>query len=51
MRRFDLKVVVFFALLTVVLTVAVISFWRSNTPAFLPGWTPGLPGETNVDRR
>jgi PAS domain S-box-containing protein len=52
MRRFDLKIIVFFTLLTVVLTIGVIAFWEVTLrPPFFAWVDARYPGETNVDRR
>jgi PAS domain S-box-containing protein len=52
MRRFDLKVIGFFVLLTVVLTIGVIAFWeRTLRPPFFAWVDARYPGEENVQRR
>ena len=52
MRRFDLKIIVFFVLLTVVLTIGVIAFWEVTLrPPFFAWVDARYPGEVNVDRR
>ena len=52
MRRFDLKIIVFFTLLTVVLTIGVIAFWEVTLrPPFFAWVDARYPGEANVDRR
>jgi PAS domain S-box-containing protein len=52
MRRFDLKVIVFFVLLTVVLTIGVIAFWEATLrPPFFAWVDSRYPGDANVERR
>ena len=52
MRRFDLKIIVFFTLLTVVLTIGVIAFWEVTLrPPFFAWVDARYPGEANVQRR
>ena len=52
MRRFDLKVIVFFVALTVVLTIGVIAFWEATLrPPFFAWVDARYPGEANVERR
>jgi PAS domain S-box-containing protein len=52
MRRFDLKVIVFFVLLTVVLTVGVIAFWEATLrPPFFAWVDARYPGDINIQRR
>jgi PAS domain S-box-containing protein len=52
MRRFDLKIIVFFVLLTVVLTIGVIAFWEKTLrPPFFAWVDARYPGEANVQRR
>jgi PAS domain S-box-containing protein len=52
MRRFDLKVIVFFVLLTLVLTIGVIAFWEATLrPPFFAWVDARYPGEINVQRR
>lgn len=52
MRRFDLKVIVFFVLLTVVLTIGVIAFWEATLrPPFFAWVDARYPGEQNVQWR
>ena len=52
MRRFDLKVIAFFTVLTVVLTIGVIAFWEATLrPPFFAWVDARYPGEVNVDRR
>jgi PAS domain S-box-containing protein len=52
MRRFDLKVIVFFVGLTVILTFGVIAFWEATLrPPFFAWVDARYPGEVNVERR
>src|SRR6185503_5777920 len=52
MRRFDLKIIVFFVLLTVVLTIGVIALWEATLrPPFFAWVDARYPGEANVERR
>src|ERR1041384_1926447 len=52
MRRFDLKVIVFFVLLTVLLTVGVIALWEKTLrPPFFAWVDLNYPGDVNVERR
>ena len=52
MRRFDLKVIVFFVVLTVLLTIGVIAFWEATLrPPFFAWVDARYPGEANVERR
>ena len=52
MRRFDLKVIVFFVVLTVVLTIGVIALWEATLrPPFFAWVDARYPGEANVERR
>ena len=52
MRRFDLKVIGFFVLLTVVLTIGVIAFWEATLrPPFFAWVDARYPGDANVERR
>jgi len=52
MRRFDLKVIVFFVGLTVLLTIGVIAFWEATLrPPFFAWVDARYPGEANVQRR
>ena len=52
MRRFDLKVIVFFVGLTVVLTIGVIAFWEATLrPPFFAWVEARYPGDANVERR
>jgi PAS domain S-box-containing protein len=52
MRRFDLKVIVFFVLLTVALTIGVIALWEATLrPPFFAWVDARYPGEENVQRR
>ena len=52
MRRFDLKIIAFFTLLTVVLTIGVIAFWEVTLrPPFFAWVDARYPGEANVQRR
>ncbi len=51
-RRSDLKVVVFFVVLTVVLTVAVIAVWEKTLrPPFFAWVDENYPGDANTQRR
>jgi PAS domain S-box-containing protein len=51
-RRFDLKVIVFFVALTVVMTIGVIAFWEvTMRPPFF-GWVDRqYPGDVNAEKR
>jgi PAS domain S-box-containing protein len=52
MRRFDLKVIVFFVALTLLLTVGVIAFWEATLrPPFFAWVDTRYPGDANVERR
>jgi len=52
MRRFDFKVIVFFVVLTVLLTVGVIALWEMTLrPPFYAWVDAHYPGEANVQRR
>ncbi|HEX7334737.1 MAG TPA: ATP-binding protein [Pyrinomonadaceae bacterium] len=52
MRRFDFKVIVFFVLLTVLLTIGVIALWEVTLrPPFFAWVDARYPGEANVERR
>jgi len=52
MRRFDLKVIVFFVLLTVLLTVGVIALWEATLrPPFYAWVDARYPGDGNVEQR
>src|SRR6185503_4062481 len=52
MRRFDLKIIVFFVLLTLLLTIGVIVFWEKTLrPPFFAWVDARYPGEANVERR
>src|SRR5215216_6539270 len=52
MRRFDLKVIVFFVILTVLLTIGVIAFWEATLrPPFYAWVDARYPGDGNVERR
>ena len=52
MRRFDLKIIVFFVLLTLLLTIGVIVFWEKTLrPPFFAWVDARYPGEANVVRR
>ena len=52
MRRFDIKIIVFFAVLTVLLTIGVIAFWEVTLrPPFFEWVDRTYPGEANVQRR
>ena len=52
MRRFDFKVIAFFVLLTVALTIGVIALWEVTLrPPFFAWVDARYPGEANVERR
>ncbi|HEU4435063.1 MAG TPA: ATP-binding protein [Pyrinomonadaceae bacterium] len=52
MRRFDFKIIVFFVVFTVVLTIGVIAFWETALrPPFFAWVDARYPGEANVQRR
>lgn len=52
MRKFDFKVIAFFVLLTVLLTIGVIAFWEVTLrPPFFAWVDRRYPGEANVQRR
>jgi PAS domain S-box-containing protein len=52
MRRFDLKIIVFFVVLTVLLTVGVIAFWEKTLrPPFFAWVDARYPGDAYVERR
>ena len=52
MRRFDLKIIVFFVVLTLLLTIGVIAFWEKTLrPPFFAWVDARYPGEANVQRR
>jgi len=52
MRRFDLKIIVFFVVLTLLLTIGVIAFWEKTLrPPFFAWVDEHYPGEANVQRR
>ena len=52
MRRFDLKIIVFFVILTVVLTVGVIAFWEATLrPPFFDWVDARYPGDINTQLR
>jgi len=51
-RRSDLKVVIFFVVLTLLLTITVIAFWEATLrPPFFAWVDARYPGEANVERR
>lgn len=51
-RRFDLKVIVFFVGLTVLMTIGVIAFWEvTMRPPFFAWVDRRYPGEINVEKR
>ena len=51
-RRFDLKIIVFFAVLTVLLTVGVIALWEVTLrPPFFAWVDARYPGDANVEWR
>jgi PAS domain S-box-containing protein len=52
MRRFDFKIIVFFVILTVLLTIGVIGFWEATLrPPFYAWVDARYPGDSNVERR
>jgi PAS domain S-box-containing protein len=52
MRRFDLKIIVFFVVLTLLLTIGVIAFWEKTLrPPFFAWVDARYPGDANVERR
>lgn len=52
MKKFDLKIILFFVLLTLVLTIGVIAFWEVTLrPPFFAWVDRNYPGEINVQRR
>jgi PAS domain S-box-containing protein len=52
MRRFDLKIIVFFVVLTLLLTIGVIAFWEKTLrPPFFAWVDARYAGEANVERR
>jgi PAS domain S-box-containing protein len=52
MRRFDFKVIAFFVIFTVVLTVGVIALWEATLrPPFFAWVDARYPGEVNTQRR
>ena len=52
MKRFDYKVIAFFIVLTVTLTIGVIAFWEAVLrPPFFAWVDARYPGEANVERR
>lgn len=52
MRRFDFKIIVFFVILTVLLTVGVIALWEKTLrPPFFAWVDAHYPGDENVQRR
>ncbi len=51
-RRFDLKIIVFFAVLTLLLTIGVILFWEKTLrPPFFAWVDARYPGDANAERR
>ena len=51
-KRFDLKVIVFFVALTVIMTVGVISLWEITLrPPFFAWVDSRYPGDVNVEKR
>lgn len=51
-RRFELKVIVFFVALTVVVTIGVIAFWEAAMrPPFYAWVDRQYPGDVNADKR
>ena len=51
-RRFDLKIIVFFAVLTLLLTIGVIAFWEGTLrPPFYAWVDARYPGDANAERR
>jgi len=52
MRRFDLKIIVFFVLLTIILTVGVIGLWEKTLrPPFFAWVDARYPGDANTQLR
>ena len=52
MRRFDLKIIVFFVVLTLLLTIGVIIFWEKTLrPPFFAWVDARYPGQANEQRR
>ncbi len=52
MRRFDLKVIVFFVTLTLLLTIGVIAFWEATLrPPFFAWVDARYPGDSNAEWR
>ncbi|HKP84091.1 MAG TPA: ATP-binding protein [Pyrinomonadaceae bacterium] len=52
MRRFDLKIIIFFVLLTVILTIGVIGLWEKTLrPPFFAWVDARYPGDANTDLR
>ena len=52
MKRFDFKVIAFFVVFTIVLTIGVIAFWEVTLrPPFFAWVDKRYPGEANVQRR
>src|SRR6185369_7638992 len=52
MRRFDFKIIAFFVIFTVVLTVGVIALWEVTLrPPFFAWVDARYPGEVNTQRR
>jgi len=52
MRRFDLKIIVFFVLLTVLLTIGVIGLWEKTLrPPFFAWVDARYPGDANTELR
>jgi PAS domain S-box-containing protein len=52
MKRFDLKIIVFFVILTLVLTIGVIAFWEKTLrPPFFDWVDARYPGDANAERR
>ncbi len=52
MRRFDIKIIVFFFLLTVLLTIGVIAFWEATLrPPFFAWVDARYPGDGNIEHR
>src|SRR5689334_4501375 len=52
MRRFDLKIIIFFVLLTVLLTVGVIGLWEKTLrPPFFAWVDARYPGDANTQLR
>src|SRR6185295_15110128 len=52
MRRFDLKIIVFFVVLTILLTIGVIGLWEATLrPPFFAWVEARYPGDANTELR